>query len=80
MQVFPLSPPPPAIPILSLAGLAYIHAQGVIHRDLKPANIFFGASLGEVKLGDFGLVSGLNLRNLTQLEWPIKSVDAIVIL
>ena len=39
-------------------GLAYIHAQGVIHRDLKPANIFFG-SLGEVKLGDFGLVGGL---------------------
>jgi translation initiation factor 2-alpha kinase 4 len=37
-----------------LEGLAYLHSVGVIHRDLKPSNLFID-SLGNVKIGDFGL-------------------------
>jgi predicted Ser/Thr protein kinase/tetratricopeptide (TPR) repeat protein len=36
------------------AGLAYVHARGIIHRDIKPANIFVSRDK-VVKLGDFGL-------------------------
>eukprot|EP01133_Synstelium_polycarpum_P015077 gene15077-17849_t len=39
-------------------GMAYVHSQGIIHRDLKPSNIFFD-SCGDIKIGDFGLATGL---------------------
>lgn len=35
--------------------LACLHEAGLIHRDIKPANLFIVG--GEVKLGDYGLVS-----------------------
>jgi eukaryotic-like serine/threonine-protein kinase len=38
-----------------LAGLASLHAAGMIHRDVKPANCLFID--GELKLADFGLVA-----------------------
>ncbi|XP_041726430.2 interferon-induced, double-stranded RNA-activated protein kinase isoform X2 [Coregonus clupeaformis] len=42
-------------------GVEYIHSKKLLHRDLKPANIMFGISdgegKGEVKIGDFGLVT-----------------------
>ncbi|KAL6771513.1 hypothetical protein ACKKBG_A26675 [Auxenochlorella protothecoides x Auxenochlorella symbiontica] len=36
------------------AGLAHLHARGILHRDLKPANIFVGNTATSMKIGDFG--------------------------
>jgi len=37
-----------------LAGLAYLHEEGVIHRDIKSANILVDATYQHVKIADFG--------------------------
>jgi serine/threonine-protein kinase len=39
------------------AGLAHLHARGLVHRDLKPANVLFDEE-DRPKLADFGLARG----------------------
>ena len=41
--------------------VVYIHQKGLLHRDLKPSNVFFSLEGGSVKVGDFGLVAGVNV-------------------
>jgi tRNA A-37 threonylcarbamoyl transferase component Bud32 len=52
--------------------LKHAHDRGIIHRDLKPSNLLLteipppdGASLGQVKLTDFGIASLFNAAHLT---------------
>ena len=45
--------------------VVYIHQKGLVHRDLKPSNVFFSREGGSVKVGDFGLVAGVNVDNDT---------------
>ena len=46
------------------SALQHAHNHGVIHRDLKPGNLFL-TTLGDVKLGDFGIARDLKNADIT---------------
>ncbi|CAM5435372.1 non-specific serine/threonine protein kinase OS=Streptomyces gougerotii OX=53448 GN=GCM10010227_29120 PE=4 SV=1 [Streptomyces diastaticus subsp. diastaticus] len=57
-----------------LAGLAAVHAEGVIHRDIKPANILLeatGSGLPHLRLSDFGISMRQGEPRLTETNYVV---------
>lgn len=51
----------------------YVHSKGMMHRDLKPSNIFFSLE-GNIKVGDFGLVTSSVYGGLQNSYLSLKSL------
>ncbi|MFE0135165.1 protein kinase [Streptomyces sp. NPDC059037] len=57
-----------------LAGLAAVHAEGVVHRDIKPANILLeatGVGRPHLRLSDFGISMRLGEPRLTETNYVV---------
>ncbi|PKR45648.1 serine/threonine-protein kinase [Streptomyces sp. EAG2] len=69
--------PPPFVCLLLdqlLAGLAAVHAEGVIHRDIKPANILLeatGSGRPHLRLSDFGISMRQGEPRLTETNYVV---------
>ncbi|MFG2480610.1 protein kinase [Streptomyces fagopyri] len=57
-----------------LAGLAAVHAEGVVHRDIKPANVLLeatGTARPRLRLSDFGIAKRLGEPRLTETDYVV---------
>ncbi|MGQ4387939.1 protein kinase domain-containing protein [Streptomyces sp. SAS_270] len=57
-----------------LAGVAAVHAEGVVHRDIKPANVLLeatGAARPRLRLSDFGIAMRLGEPRLTETDYVV---------
>lgn len=57
-----------------LAGLAAVHAEGVVHRDIKPANILMeatGTGRPHLRLSDFGISMRKGEPRLTETNYVV---------
>ncbi|MFJ6696709.1 protein kinase [Streptomyces sp. NPDC091272] len=57
-----------------LAGLAAVHAEGVVHRDIKPANILLeatGTGRPHLRLSDFGISMRKGEPRLTETDYVV---------
>ncbi|WP_263167916.1 serine/threonine-protein kinase [Streptomyces sp. SCSIO ZS0520] len=57
-----------------LAGLAAVHAEGVVHRDIKPANVLLeatGSGRPHLRLSDFGIAMRKGEPRLTETDYVV---------
>lgn len=57
-----------------LAGLAAVHAEGIVHRDIKPANVLLeatGTGTPHVRLSDFGIAMRMGDARLTEIDYVV---------
>ncbi|MHA5048100.1 serine/threonine-protein kinase [Streptomyces sp. SD15] len=69
-------PPPFVCTLLDqlLAGVAAVHAEGVVHRDIKPANVLLeatGTTRPRLRLSDFGIAMRLGEPRLTETNYVV---------
>ncbi len=63
-----------------LAGVAAVHAAGILHRDLKPANVLLDTGQGSPprpKVSDFGLARGASDQHATRMTATGKVIGTL---